>query len=70
MEAIAKVLIMGVGGFAATFLIGLLGGLPVWLLWNWLMPLIFSLKTISFLEAVGLSILCSCLFKSTSSSSK
>ena len=38
--------------------------LPVMLLWDWLMPVIFGLPTITWLQAWGLSILCSLLFKS------
>ena len=37
-------------------------GLPVMWLWNWLMPLIFGLTKISFLQAVGLSLLGNMLF--------
>ncbi len=37
-------------------------GLPVMWLWNWLMPLIFGLTKISFLQAVGLSFLGNMLF--------
>ncbi len=38
--------------------------LPVMWLWNWLMPVIFGLGEISFFQALGLNVLCSCLFKS------
>jgi hypothetical protein len=40
---------------------------PVWLLWNWLMPTIFGLPQIGFWQALGVLILSSILFKSTSS---
>lgn len=49
--------------------IALLMALPVMLLWNALIPAIFGLTTISFWQALGLSLLCSLLFKSYSSSS-
>lgn len=42
--------------FAALF-----GGV-VMLLWNWLMPCIFGLPELSFLQAVGLLVLCKILF--------
>ena len=48
----------------------LVGALPAMFLWNWLMPALFGLKTISFLQALGLCLLCSILFKSSSTSSK
>lgn len=41
----------------------LIGG-PLWLLWNWLMPVIFGLPQITFLQAVGLNLLATILFKS------
>lgn len=37
-------------------------GLVVMFLWNWLMPAIFGLKAISYLQALGLVILCWILF--------
>lgn len=40
-------------------------GLPVMLLWNWLMPNIFGLPYINFWQAVGLNILSSVLFSRT-----
>ena len=38
---------------------------PTMLLWNWLMPVIFGLSTITWLQALGLCLLCSILFKSS-----
>ncbi|MBN1150630.1 hypothetical protein JXA84_05350 [candidate division WOR-3 bacterium] len=54
-----------VGGilFAAVF--ALLGGLFVKILWNWLMPCLFSLPRISYWQAWGLVILSQILFKQT-----
>ncbi len=37
-------------------------GLAVMLLWNWLLPAVFGLKTITFLQAVGILILAKILF--------
>jgi hypothetical protein len=37
--------------------------LAVMLLWNWLMPEIFGLPTLSFVQALGLTVLCHLLFK-------
>ncbi len=33
------------------------------LLWDWLMPTIFGLPTITFWQSCGLNLLCSLLFK-------
>lgn len=56
--------------FGAIFLIAILQTIPLWFLWNWLMPEIFSLPTISLWQAFGLSILSSILFKSSNTNSK
>ena len=37
-------------------------GLVVFLLWNWLMPVIFHLPAITFWQALGLLVLCRALF--------
>ena len=50
---------------ALAFIVSVIASIPVWLLWNWLIPTLFDLKEISLLEAWGLSLLCSILFKST-----
>ena len=41
-------------------------GLPLMWLWNWLMPTIFNLPTITFWQAMGLNIMASILFKDNS----
>ena len=51
-------------------LIGLILTIPVYYLWNWLMPELFGFRVITFWQAMGISFLSSCLFKSSSSSSK
>jgi hypothetical protein len=47
----------------------LIGG-PLWLLWNWLMPVIFGLPYITFWQAVGINLLCSILFKHSTTTNK
>ena len=42
----------------------LITGLPVMLLWDWLMPAIWGLPTITFVQALGISCLCGLLLKS------
>ena len=51
---LVKIGLIGLGTFLA---IGLILSIPLCLLWNWLMPNIFGLPTISILEAFGLSAL-------------
>ena len=48
----------------ALVIITLILGLPVMWLWNWIMPELFYLDTITFWQAVGLNLLSSILFKS------
>jgi hypothetical protein len=60
MDKIFTAVMIVVGIFA---LAALLFGLPLMLLWNWLMPVIFGLPTITFWQAVGLNFLSSILFK-------
>ena len=61
-ELIAKI----VGIIGAVILLGLLLSLPIWLLWNsCLVPAINGVNEIGWLQAWGLNILCTGLFKST-----
>lgn len=53
---------------AVAAIVGILIALPLMLLWNWLMPSLFNLREIGFLEAYGLYFLSNILFKSSQSS--
>lgn len=44
--------------------------LPVMWLWNWLMPMLFGLKTLTWVEALGVNLLCGFLFKGSYSVNK
>jgi hypothetical protein len=44
--------------------ITLILGLPLMWLWNWIMPELFYLDTITFWQALGLNALATILFKS------
>lgn len=43
---------------------------PVWLLWNWLMPIIFGLTKVTLIQAWGLTFLSALLIKPGSTSDK
>jgi hypothetical protein len=45
-------------------------GLPLMWLWNWLMPTIFNLPTITFWQALGLNMLSTILIKPTITTKK
>ena len=49
------------------FGLALILALPTMWLWNWLMPAIFGLTKITFWQALGINLLSSILFKSSSS---
>ena len=68
METLQK--IVGAIGLVIIIVAGIavVMSLPVWLLWNWLMPAIFGLKQITWLQALGLLLLSGCLFRSSNSS--
>ena len=53
---IAPLAMLGMLAFVA------LGGEIVRLLWNWLVPALFGLRTITFWEGLGLLVLCRILF--------
>lgn len=57
-------------GFITLFFCMFIVAVPVCLLWNWLMPTIFGLGKITFLQAWGLSILSGLLLKSGVKSGK
>jgi len=52
-----------VGGVALAALLAFLFGLVVMALWNWLMPELFGLKTLSYWQAWGLVLMAHILFK-------
>jgi hypothetical protein len=62
LEKVLLGILFAIGGIALLALCGLV----VMLLWNWLMPEIFGLKTINYWQAWGLLILSQILFKGIS----
>jgi hypothetical protein len=51
------------GAVALLVIVAAVMSLPVMLLWDWLMPVIFGLPTITWFQAWGLLFLCGLLFK-------
>lgn len=51
-------------------IIAVIVALPTMWLWNWLMPVIFGIKQITFLQALGINLLTGILFGSRTSSGK
>lgn len=69
-----KVLLAIIGAVVAAcfflVLLALVLSVPVWLLWNWVAVAVLGLNEITLLQALGLTLLSSILFKSGSVSSK
>jgi hypothetical protein len=55
-----------VAALALAFGISIVFAIPVWLLWNWLMPMIFGLTKLTLWQAWGVTFLSALLFKSGS----
>lgn len=70
MGKLSTVLVAFVAVIAIAFGLSVVLAIPVWLLWNWLMPLIFGLTKVTLVQAWGLSFLSALLFKSSATSSK
>lgn len=72
MEKFLTGLVTFIGILVIAFLLDLLLAWPFMLLWNWLMPMIFGLTTLTFWQSFGLMLLASFLFKgnSTNTSNK
>ena len=59
---VLRIVGMAAIGIILACLFGLLFGFVVKLLWNWLMPLLFGFKTITYWQAFGLVLLAKLLF--------
>lgn len=54
---------------AVMLFIAVITAIPTYFIWNYLMPELFGFKQITFVQAYLLNVLCSVLFKSSSSNS-
>ena len=70
MKDFAEILALVLGGVFIVVFFAILSAVPVWLLWNAVVPDIFGLPEINLMQGLALSVLSSCLFKSTLSSVK
>lgn len=51
--------------FTFIWIVVFIYSIPLYFMWNWLVPDIFNLPTITFLQAIGLNVLFSIMFKQT-----
>lgn len=61
-KRVARYIAMGIAGIIAITIFIFLGGKVVQLLWNWLMPMLFGLREVTFWQAVGILALSRILF--------
>ena len=64
LSRIPRIIAWIIGGIAIGVLAAFVFGWLVMLLWNWIMPVVFGLSTITYWQAWGLVILAHLLFKS------
>ena len=62
-EKVIQISVITVVGILCTVLFSLITALVVWPLWNWLMPVIFGLTKITYVQTVGITILTALLFR-------
>lgn len=60
-DIVSPILITLATAIIVFFIVGLVLSIPLCLLWNWLMPHIFGLPTLTLIETFGLSLLISLL---------
>ncbi len=63
-----KLIVAGLLGMVISFVLALAYSLPVMWLWNAVVPHVFGVNPITWLQALWLSLLCGFLFKTTSTS--
>lgn len=63
MEILLKVL----GVIALIAILAIIFSFPTMWLWNWLMPMLFGLTKITWVQALGINVLSGILFRSSSS---
>lgn len=63
LEVLIKGFMVFCGIIALIAILSFLSAVIVYFLWNWLMPDIFTIKTITFWQAYGISFLSNVLFK-------
>ena len=68
MKTTVEIIGVIIGTILTVLLVAFIMSIPLYYLWNWLMPIVFGLTKITFFQAMGLSFLSSCIFKGGGSS--
>src|SRR3989344_1068927 len=66
LEKLALGIGIGVLAIGIVAIVSIIAAIPTYFLWNWLMPEIFEIKTITFWQAWGINFLAGILFKGSS----
>ncbi len=69
MDKVLQIIMLTLGAIVLIFLFSLVMAWPVMLLWDWIMPILFGLKSITFWQSWGLLMLSGLLIKNSSSGS-
>lgn len=62
MEKFLTVVVVSIAAIATVMLLAFVTGLIVMLLWNWIMPIVFGLTKITYLQGWGIAALTGILF--------
>lgn len=57
-----RVIVYAILGLIAAVLMGIIFGLAIMYLWNWLMPSLFNLKEITYWQGIGIFVLARIIF--------
>jgi len=69
-DDVGTVVGLAIAGLVGLAIVAIIIAFPTMWLWNWLMPVIFSLPEIGFWQALGLNLLSGILIKSTTNVNK
>lgn len=68
-EKLGGCLLIVLGFIGLALALSVILAIPVWFLWNWLMPAVFGLAKVTLWQAWGLALLSSLLLKSSAGKS-
>lgn len=70
METVINCIVGFVLGLVILAIFAVIGAIPLFFLWNWLMPVLFGIVEVTFGQAIGLLFLTGILFKSSTTVKK
>lgn len=67
LEKVFSGIAIAIVAIVAHVIVCTITAVPVYFLWNWLIPELFNLPTLTFIQAIGMTLLCHLLFGSSHS---